>query len=207
LFSDKGFRGTTTRALAAALGVTEPVLYQHFRTKRDLYTAIIEAQAQLAAERVERLRRFAATSNDAEFFRRVADLVLERFEEEPETTRLLLFTSLERHELAGLFFERLFADFYGVVSSYIRRSIQAGAFRKVNPDIAARGLIGMISYPGLVELLFTGQQGRPARRRAARQTAEIFLAGLSVTYRPEEPNPPGPLSEPANSPSDHSTTS
>lgn len=45
LFSEKGFRGVTTRELAAAVGVTEPVLYQHFETKRDLYRALIEEPA------------------------------------------------------------------------------------------------------------------------------------------------------------------
>jgi len=50
LFAEKGFRGATTRELAASVGVTEPVLYQHFETKRDLYAAIIEAKARLASE-------------------------------------------------------------------------------------------------------------------------------------------------------------
>ena len=36
LFADKGFRGTTTRELAAAVGVSEPILYEHFKTTRDL---------------------------------------------------------------------------------------------------------------------------------------------------------------------------
>jgi AcrR family transcriptional regulator len=35
LFAEKGFRGATTRGLAAALGVSGPVLYQHFKNKRD----------------------------------------------------------------------------------------------------------------------------------------------------------------------------
>ncbi len=32
LFASRGFQGTTTREIAAAVGVTEPVLYQHFET-------------------------------------------------------------------------------------------------------------------------------------------------------------------------------
>src|SRR5579862_4887517 len=56
VFAEKGFRGATTRELAAAPGVTEPILYQHFRTKGELYSGIIEAQAQQASKRVERLR-------------------------------------------------------------------------------------------------------------------------------------------------------
>ncbi|MFM9597624.1 TetR/AcrR family transcriptional regulator, partial [Streptomyces scabiei] len=50
LFSEKGFRGTTTRELAQAVGVSEPVLYQHFATKKELYIAILSEKA-VAGER------------------------------------------------------------------------------------------------------------------------------------------------------------
>src|ERR1700736_6412823 len=46
LFSEKGFRGTTTREIAAAVGVSEPVIYQHFAAKKDLYSAIIESKSR-----------------------------------------------------------------------------------------------------------------------------------------------------------------
>src|SRR5690349_2107437 len=123
LFAEKGFRGTTTRELASSLGVTEPVLYQHFKTKRDLYGAIIEARASQASERVDSLRPYAEASDDRAFFTRLADLILQRYESDPETTRLLLFSSLEGHELAGQFFERMFSDFYELVLDYIRRRV------------------------------------------------------------------------------------
>ena len=45
LFAEKGFRGVTTRELAQAVGVSEPVLYQHFQTKRDIYEAIVESKS------------------------------------------------------------------------------------------------------------------------------------------------------------------
>src|SRR5579864_5545742 len=97
LFAEKGFRGATTRELASSLGVTEPVLYQHFKDKRDLYNAIIEAKAHQATERVHILRRFAEAGDDRAFFTRLAELILERYERDPEITRLLLFSSLEGH--------------------------------------------------------------------------------------------------------------
>jgi AcrR family transcriptional regulator len=192
LFAEKGFRGATTRELASALGVTEPVLYQHFRTKRDLYSAIIEAKARQATERVDRLRPYAESSDDRAFFVRLAELILKRYETDPEITRLLLYSSLERHELSELFFERVFADFYQLVSCYIGRRIRAGAFRKVDPEIAARALIGMISYSGLVDLLFPGRLGKRSRKRTAREKVEIFLHGIAapVSEECEEPNVP-----------------
>ena len=181
LFADKGFRGATTRELASSLGVTEPVLYQHFNTKRDLYNAIIEAKARQASERVHTLRPYAEAGDDRVFFTRLAELILERYERDPEITRLLLFSSLERHELAGHFFERVFSDFYRLVLDYVRRRVSSGAFRRADPEIAARALIGMIGYHGLVEQLFPGYLAKRSRRRVAREMAEIFLSGISAS--------------------------
>lgn len=45
-----GFAGTGTRQLAAAAGVTEPVLYQHFPTKAALFEAVLAAvETRIAA--------------------------------------------------------------------------------------------------------------------------------------------------------------
>jgi AcrR family transcriptional regulator len=43
LFSEGSYRGTTTAEIARAAGVTEPVLYRHFDSKRDLYLACLDA--------------------------------------------------------------------------------------------------------------------------------------------------------------------
>jgi AcrR family transcriptional regulator len=43
LFSEGSYRGTTTAEIARAAGVTEPVLYRHFESKRGLYLACLDA--------------------------------------------------------------------------------------------------------------------------------------------------------------------
>ncbi len=178
LFAEKGFRGATTRELAAAAGITEPVLYRHFRTKRDLYTAIIEAKADEASSHAADLAELARRGEDREFFLAVGELILRRYETDPELSRLLLFSCLERHELAGLFLDRLFLDFYKLVAAYIRRRIRAGAFRKTTPEIATRGFIGMVAYHGLFGLLFPQRFGPPNRTRVVDQMVTVFLSGM-----------------------------
>jgi len=42
IFSTGSYRGTTTAEIARRAGVTEPVLYRHFASKRDLYLAVLE---------------------------------------------------------------------------------------------------------------------------------------------------------------------
>jgi AcrR family transcriptional regulator len=179
LFAEKGFRGVTTRELASHLGVTEPVQYQHFATKSALYSAIIEAKASEAAENASTLRALAAAGDDPAFLRALGDRILDRYEGDAEMTRLLLFSCLERHELAELFFEHVVQDFYALVSDYIRRRIRAGSFRTVSPDIAARGLIGMFAYQGLMALLLPGRIAVPSRRRAVDQMVTVFLNGMA----------------------------
>lgn len=47
LFGERGYRGTTTKALARAAHVTEPILYQHFDNKLDLFVTLIEEVGKL----------------------------------------------------------------------------------------------------------------------------------------------------------------
>ena len=42
LFTDGSYHGTTTAEIARAAGVSEPILYRHFASKRDLYLAALE---------------------------------------------------------------------------------------------------------------------------------------------------------------------
>jgi AcrR family transcriptional regulator len=42
IFTKGSYRGTTTAEIARQAGVTEPILYRHFASKRDLYLACLE---------------------------------------------------------------------------------------------------------------------------------------------------------------------
>src|SRR4051794_4054465 len=77
LFGEKGFSGTTTRELASAVGVSEPVLYEHFRTKSDLYAAIIESCSGQGVDLLEALAdRYRDVDDDEGFFLELGGLVL-----------------------------------------------------------------------------------------------------------------------------------
>ncbi|MEI8051856.1 MAG: helix-turn-helix domain-containing protein [Actinomycetes bacterium] len=45
LFADRGYRSTTMDDVAEAAGVTKPVVYQHFESKRALYLELVDALA------------------------------------------------------------------------------------------------------------------------------------------------------------------
>jgi AcrR family transcriptional regulator len=43
LFARNGYEATTTSAIALAAGVTEPILYRHFKNKQELFIAIVRS--------------------------------------------------------------------------------------------------------------------------------------------------------------------
>jgi AcrR family transcriptional regulator len=182
LFAQKGFRGTTTRELASAVGVTEPVLYEHFKTKRDLYSAIIENEACGGIEVLSELRaRFAGVENDVGFFQGLAEAMITWYTEDQAFIRLLLFSNLEGHELKDLFHERSIECFH-IVEGYIRQRQGENAFRAdIDPAIAARGFFGMVAHYAMTAVLFGVQPLPLPPVEAVGEMARIFVRGMCTS--------------------------
>ena len=54
LFAEQGYARATTAQLAKSAGVTEPIIYRHFKSKRDLFVALIERTGRQTLEQWER---------------------------------------------------------------------------------------------------------------------------------------------------------
>jgi AcrR family transcriptional regulator len=178
LFSEKGFRGTTTRELAAAVGVTEPILYEHFKTKRDLYAAIIEKKAKSGVEIISALsERFAGADDDRGFFIALGERIVQWYTCDPSFIRLLLFSNLEGHDLRDLLNDHT-AAFFGMVQSYIDQRIRVGALHPVDSAVAARAFFGMIAHYSLTGLVFQCQPLPKQPNEVVAGMVDLFLNGL-----------------------------
>jgi AcrR family transcriptional regulator len=179
LFSQKGFRGTTTRELASAVGVSEPVLYQHFATKKDLYTAIVDHLIAETSSTFQRsLLALGEEYDDRAFFRWLGEQILLWYTAQSSHVRLLFFSALEGHELAQLWHEKAVAEFISWVEDYYRRQASAGAFVPADPQLAARAFIGMIAHFGQTTLLFPYTTLKLSNKEAVDQFVNLFLNGI-----------------------------
>lgn len=179
LFSQNGFRGTTTKQLAQEVGVSEPVLYMHFATKSDLYSAIIET----LAARGEQLRGMAAVTDaekldDLAFFRQLAQLLMAWHREDPSRIRLLLYSALDGHELSEMFYQRQVVPFLEVFASHIRKRVDEGVFRAVDPLIAGRAFCGMVGQYVQSIHVFGIAQTEEEQQAALDEMVLIFLNGV-----------------------------
>ncbi len=196
IFSERGFRGTTTKEIAGAAGVSEAIIFRHFATKDELYSAIIDHKACAGDATnenpalVETVKCVVAGAverkDDRAVFEGIARAMMEHHERDPEFLRLLLYSALEGHQLAQMFWDRNVLLMYEFLGGYIRDRQRDGAFRDVDPVVAVRAFSGMIIHHSLNNTLWD----KPCKllnisnADAAREFTGILLRGIAENHRP-----------------------
>lgn len=61
LFAERGFHGTSTRDIAEAVGIRQPSLFHHFKTKNDIMVALQEIELAQSAHLLETTSQYAAS--------------------------------------------------------------------------------------------------------------------------------------------------
>ena len=186
LFSRKGFRGTTTKEIALASGVTEAMIFRHFPTKEDLYRAILDHKAseEPVEEFLKELGAFTERRDDEGLFVAIATRILDHAEREPDFMRLMFYSALEGHELARSFREKQFKPMIDFVAAYVSRRQTEGAFREVNPAVAVRSFVGMAVHHWLFANLLKFRAVDITAEEAAKLLTNIFLNGLRKEASP-----------------------
>jgi len=79
LFAAQGFHGTSVDAIAAALGVTKPFVYYHFKDKAQILTAICRRGAELTLGAIKAAETSPGTAAErlAFFCRSMAEIVID----------------------------------------------------------------------------------------------------------------------------------
>lgn len=184
LFSQRGFGGTTTKEIAHAAGVSEAMVFRHYATKQELYSAILDHKAcsgdQMNPE--ELVAEALKLKDDRAVFEQLALGALEHHETDPEFQRLLLHSALEKHELAEMFFEKFLRRVYELLGGYIAERQRDGAMIKIDPAIIVRAFIGMIIHHSLNNNLWDPQRRllNISNQEAAKQFTDILLNGISL---------------------------
>lgn len=180
LFSQKGFRGTTTKEVAARAGVSEAIIFRHFATKDDLYAAILGFKIQQAGERLTtQLTEAASRKDDRAFFGSLAFEMLEFHCKDESFIRLLLYSALEGHDLSAFVYHSAARDFKERIHRYIQQRIADGAFRQMNPAVAARAFVGMVIHQAEMRTIFKGTDDiKLSNKQCADRFVEIFLGGM-----------------------------
>src|SRR5882724_1590195 len=100
LFSQRGFRGTTTKEIARAAGVSEAMVFKHFATKDELYGAILDNKAcqgemQFPWHEDSLIKKAMDERDDHAVFYNLALNAMNKQQADAGFLRLLFFSALE----------------------------------------------------------------------------------------------------------------
>jgi AcrR family transcriptional regulator len=173
VFARQGFHGTAMNDVAEAAGVTKPVLYQHFQSKRQLYLALLDEVGQRLRQTIEKAGadsggpRAQVEAGFRAYFRWVKD---------DRDSFLLLFGSGARRDEE---FAEAVRGFEVAIADTIAPLIQAD----IDPEhqrLLAHALVGLAEGTSR-RLLALGGEFDP--ERVAAQVADLAWAGLRGVRR------------------------
>ena len=95
VFARQGFHGTSMNDVADAAGVTKPVLYQHFVSKRELYLALLD---EVGRELLEAIAKATAVAADGKAQTEAGFGAYFRWVDDDRDAFLLLFGSGARRD-------------------------------------------------------------------------------------------------------------
>lgn len=191
LFSHKGFKGTTTKEIARAAGVSEAMVFRHFASKDELYGAILHSKGcedgihQFPWEGNETLQKAIAEKDDFAVFYNIALDAMGKHQSDASFMRLLFYSALEEHDLAERFFNEFVAEVYRFIGGYIAQRQVDGAMREFDPRVAVRAFLGMLIHHSLNNILWDKKRRLLdiTNEEAAKNFAEILLNGISQDRR------------------------
>jgi len=182
LFSQRGFRGTTTKEIAQAAGISEAMVFRHFATKEELYTAILDHKAcsGTAYSPCDLVARAVSEKDDRAVFEMLALNVLNIHDADPHFHRLLLHAALEGHELAAMFWERNVRPVYEYLGDYLRTRQREGAMVEIDARVVVRAFVGMIIHHSLNNTLWDQKRTllKISNEEAAQKFTSILLEGV-----------------------------
>src|SRR5262249_25773865 len=141
LFVDRGYHNTTTDKIAQAAGVSEPVLYRHFDSKRSLFMEVLGEIRQATLERWR--AETARLTEPLGKLQAVTDLYLGTTRAHAVELRIMHRTLVETDdaEIAGLV-RSFYLDSEEFLAQIIGDGQRSGVFRRdLDPRVGAWELI------------------------------------------------------------------
>jgi len=188
LFSEKGYEAVSVAQIADAVGCTPPALYKHFKSKQDLFDAILEESEKQFAEHMKNMQfSFGSTEEMERFFslteeeeiKTVQNVVKEAIHNEfiQSFRKLLAVEQFHMPVLAKMYTDRYITYHYDRHEAIFKVLMEKGRMKKADPRVLARMYMS-------VPILAIGVCDRePEREEECMKMIENHIREFNNSYR------------------------
>jgi len=143
LFSELGYHRTSMDDIAKEANVAKGTLYYHFSGKGELFETIVTYGFQLLRDNIE--QALQADEAPDQQIRKIVHKHVELFLQYSELVHIIsneLTNGIEPEILERI--NRIKQSYIDFLSGVLRHGYEEGALNRINADLAAAGLLGMI---------------------------------------------------------------
>ncbi|MFM9959405.1 MAG: TetR/AcrR family transcriptional regulator [Phycisphaerales bacterium] len=185
LFARLGYQSATTAELAKAAGVTEPIIYRHFRSKKDLFIAVIDRAGESTLEMWDRQLR--SSQGPAQRLRRLIGANPMVRDRGRGMYRVIAHATMEIEDpdiQAAL--RRHITTLHEFVTNEVRRAQDSGSVSKAfSPEITAWTLLHLGLGYGILAPLNIPGHAEDDRGMRVRDVVTRLMLGPKATEQPE----------------------
>jgi len=171
LFAERGLDGTSVEEIAAAAGVSKPVVYEHFGGKEGLYAVVVDREFEKLLALVT--DSLASAIHYRGKLEKAALALLEYIEESPDGFRILVRDS---HGGTGTgSYASLLSEIAGEVEYVLAQEFERYEYDDKFAPMYAQMLVGMVALTGQWWL----DVRKPKREEVAAHVVNLAWNGLS----------------------------
>jgi AcrR family transcriptional regulator len=174
LFQEQGYHGTSMRQIAESAGIALGSIYNHFKSKEDIFLAVLEAYHPY--HEILPLLKNAQGETVESFVQNAAESMIVALEKRPFFLNLML---IEIVEFKSKHIPHMFNLFFPQVISVVQRfAEQQDNLRQVPLPIIVRTFIGLFLSYYLIESLLKEELPEELQDDPMKHAVDIFLHGI-----------------------------
>lgn len=180
LFVEKGFAATRLDDVAARAGLSKAAIYLYFADKTALFQGVVRRAIGGNLLTVERLAK-AHQGPVATLIPAILDFMASRVEDTPMASiaKVVIAESRAFPEIGRFYLKEVIGRGIPIFESLIARGVESGEFRRVDPMLTVRSLIGPMLLSIVWKTVFEPIGAEKLDARAlARHHADLMLHAL-----------------------------
>jgi AcrR family transcriptional regulator len=176
LFAERGYHALSMREIAAAVGVTKPALYYHFKDKQELFLAILLAYLDEMATVLDHIM-----AEDGLARQQLCRLIEYILAQPIEQRAIIRIANQETNQLNAeaqqVLNQAYYEKFVGKIEGMLRSGIERGDLKAhLDPQVATWSLLGML-HP----YFYAPPRLAPTPTGIVDQLLTIYLDGVAAS--------------------------